>query len=206
MGWYDVFALTYDRQLEALYRPHRSALVETLAPERGARVLDVCCGTGQSFDALRAAVGDAGTIIGVDRSKGMLKRAQRRIARNEWSNVSVVRCDARALADDPTVRDAAPFDAVVCALGLSAIAEHEAVFEQAFGLLRSGGRFAILDVHAALRTRQTRMVELVARADLSREVWRALEAASEGFSHVVLEDADPRTFGGELYVACGHRP
>ena len=33
MGWYDVFALTYDRQLEALYRPHRSALVETLAPE-----------------------------------------------------------------------------------------------------------------------------------------------------------------------------
>ena len=67
---------------------------------------------------------------------------------------------------------------------------------------RPGGRFVLFDVHAAERTKETRSVELVARADLSREVWRPLEARCADFSREGLP-ADPAPFGGGLYGASG---
>ncbi|PAP76522.1 hypothetical protein [Rubrivirga marina] len=58
---------------------------------------------------------------------------------------------------------------------------------------------------AAERTPTTRSVELVARADLSRQTWRPLAEATVDFERVLLP-ADPKAFGGELYVASGTRP
>src|SRR5690606_28301657 len=87
--WYDVFSLFYDRALEALYAPFRPAAVEALRLSEGARVLDLPCGTGQSFEMLVPAVGPTGTVLGVDRSSGMLRRARRRVSRAGWNNVTL---------------------------------------------------------------------------------------------------------------------
>mgnify|MGYP006190788061 CR=1 FL=1 len=97
------------------------------------------------------------------------------------------------------------FDGVVCTLGLSAMPAWEAAFGHAFDLLRPGGRFVILDVHADARTLQTRLVELTARADLAREVWRPLERRCEDFRMDDLA-APAGVFGGRLFVASGTRP
>jgi ubiquinone/menaquinone biosynthesis C-methylase UbiE len=170
----------------------------------GACVLDLPCGTGQSFDLLVPAVGPAGAVLGMDRSGGMLRRARRRAERAEWDNVtlrkaSAAEVDAELLAGAVARPDV---DGVLCALGLTALPEWEAAFETLFSLLRPGGRFVLFDVYAPERTREARSVELVARADLSREAWRPLAARCDDFERLVLP-ADAKTFGGELYVASG---
>ena len=198
--WYDLFSLFYDRALEDLYAPFRPAAVEALRLTEGARVLDLPCGTGQSLDLLVPAVGPSGTVIGVDASRGMLRRAQRRVDRAGWGTVSLVH--ATAAEAGPARLGVEGVDGVLCALGLTALPDWEAAFERLFEMLRPGGRFVLFDVHAAERTKETRSVELVARADLSREVWRPLEARCADFSREVLP-ADPAQFGGDLYVASG---
>ncbi|PAP79432.1 hypothetical protein B1759_13985 [Rubrivirga sp. SAORIC476] len=198
--WYDLFSLVYDRALEDLYAPFRPAAVEALHLTEGARVLDLPCGTGQSFDLLVPAVGPSGTVIGVDASRGMQRRAQRRVDRAGWDTVSLVHADAAEAG--PARLGVEGVDGVLCALGLTALPDWEAAFERLFEMLRPGGRFVLFDVHAAERTKETRSVELVARADLSREVWRPLEARCADFSREVLP-ADPAQFGGDLYVASG---
>jgi ubiquinone/menaquinone biosynthesis C-methylase UbiE len=202
--WYDAFSLVYDRALEDLYAPFRPAAVEALRLGEGATVLDVPCGTGQSLDLLVPAVGPAGRVVGVDRSGGMLRRARRRTARAGWDNValrqaSVAEVDADWLSD---VLGRPEVDGVLCALGLTALPRWEGAFEGLWSLLRPGGRFVLFDVYAAERTRESRTVEAVAQADLSREAWRPLEARSDDFERRVLP-AEARTLGGELYVASG---
>ena len=81
----------------------------------------------------------------------------------------------------------------------------EAALTRSFDLLRPGRRCAILDVHPADRIRQARPVELIARADLSREVWRPLERRCPDY-RLDLLDAPPQTFGGCLCVAGGTKP
>lgn len=202
--WYDLFSLFYDRALEDLYAPFRPVAIEALRLFDGARVLDLPCGTGQSFDGLVPAVGPTGSVLGVDRSSGMLRRAQRRIAREGWENVVLRRApaaevDADLLVDALGVPEV---DGVLCALGLTALQEWEEAFERMFLLLRPGGRFVLFDVYAPERTREARSVELVARADLSREAWHLLADRCSDFEREVLP-ADVKMFGGELYVASG---
>ncbi len=93
-------------------------------------------------------------------------------------------------------------DGVLCALGLTALPDWEAAFTRLFSLLRPRGRFVLFDAFAAAKTFETRSVELVARAELSREVWRPLEAQCADFQRTVLP-ADVKKFGGELFVASG---
>lgn len=202
--WYDLFSLLYDRALEDLYAPLRPAAVEALRLSDGVTILDLPCGTGQDLDLLVPAVGSTGAVLGVDRSGGMLRKARQRAARAGWDNVTfrqstAADVDADLLADTLGMSEV---DGVLCALGLTVLPQWEASFEGLFSLLRPGGRFVLFDVYAPERTRETRSVEFVARADLSRTVWRPLAARSDDFERKVLP-ADMRKFGGELYVASG---
>jgi demethylmenaquinone methyltransferase/2-methoxy-6-polyprenyl-1,4-benzoquinol methylase len=202
--WYDVFARFYDRSLETLYRAARQEAVAALAPTRGALVLDLACGTGQNLDLLVAAAGPEGRVVGVDLSEGMLRQARRRVACAGWTNVALVRSDVHAFDSAALERASGrrAADAVLCTLGFTAFPDWEVAFHRSFALLRPGGRYAIMDVHAEARTFQTRMAELVARADLSRAVWHPLAAAVEDFERRDLP-GDPAKLGGRLYVAAG---
>lgn len=202
--WYDLFSLVYDRALEDLYAPFRPAAIEALRLGRGDRVLDVPCGTGQSFDLVAPLVGPTGGVLGVDRSRGMLRQARRRAERAGWAHVALRQTAAGEVDADLVAGAIGPgaVDGVLCALGPTALPAWEATFERLFGLLRPGGRFVLFDVYAAAPTRASRSVELVARADLSRAGWRPLAARCADAERTVLP-ADPETFGGELYVAAG---
>jgi demethylmenaquinone methyltransferase/2-methoxy-6-polyprenyl-1,4-benzoquinol methylase len=207
MSWYDVFARFYDRSLEELYRAAREETVSALAPGHGALVLDLACGTGQNLELLVDAVGPEGSVVGVDLSEGMLRRAEQRVARAGWTNVTLVRGDVHAFDADALERASGrrAADAVLCTLGLTAFPDWEGAFGRSFALLRPGGRYAIMDVHAEPRTFQARLVEWIAQADLSREVWEPLAAAAEDFARRDLP-GDPAKLGGRLYVAAGTKP
>jgi len=54
-------------------------------------ILDMCCGTGNSTFAIRKNVGINAKIIGVDLSRGRIKRAN---IKNTWTNLFFLKADA----------------------------------------------------------------------------------------------------------------
>ncbi len=78
----------------------RERAVGTLSLSAGETVLDVGCGTGANFPYLRAQVGPAGTVVGIDLADRMVRRARTRARRSGWENVHVLRGDAGHLPVD----------------------------------------------------------------------------------------------------------
>ncbi len=206
MGWYDFFSGFYDRSLEALYADARVAAATALRLAPGHRVLDLPCGTGQSFDVLAPAVGDEGVVLGADLSEGMLRKANGRIETKGWANVHTMQLDVyaatrAALAE--LMGDDGP-DRILVFLGLTALDRYEEAFAKLWDLLADGGRMVIVDVFAEELGMQGRMVNLVARADIRRRVWEPMAAIADGFVREPLPDK--RQYGGTLYVASGDKP
>ncbi|HMN81993.1 MAG TPA: class I SAM-dependent methyltransferase [Burkholderiaceae bacterium] len=79
----------YDLEL-LLFEPLRGIAIERLRLRRGDTVIDVGCGTGLSFEKLRAGVGAQGRIIGIEQSPDMLALARDRVRRNHWRNVTLI--------------------------------------------------------------------------------------------------------------------
>ncbi len=101
--------------------------------EPGARVLDVCCGTG---DLALAAHAEGGRVTGLDFSEPMLERARRKSSEVEW-----VRGDLLELPFED-----ASFDAVTVGFGVRHVEELGAALRELRRVLRSGGRLAVLDL------------------------------------------------------------
>ena len=104
-----------------------------LEPESGAAVLDVACGTGR---ITRRVAPDAGTVVGVDISAGMLERARRYAAREGVENATFARMSA-----DELWFDADAFDRVSCCWALHIFPDVDAVLDEIRRVLRPGGRF-----------------------------------------------------------------
>jgi precorrin-6B methylase 2 len=83
----------YDLELIA-FEPVRGAAIESLDLHAGASVLDVGCGTGLSFEALKQRIGPAGRIVGIDPSPEMLAQARQRIRRHRWGGIVLMEATA----------------------------------------------------------------------------------------------------------------
>jgi demethylmenaquinone methyltransferase/2-methoxy-6-polyprenyl-1,4-benzoquinol methylase len=121
-------------------RALRAAALDALALDSGETVLDVGCGPGPNFPALRDRVGGSGRVLGVDVSQGMVARARGRVADAGWRNVHPVRADAAALP----LPDGA-LDAAYATLSLSAVPDLDGTLAELRRTLRPGGRLAVFD-------------------------------------------------------------
>jgi arsenite methyltransferase len=88
--------------------PIRERTVAALQLQPGQRVLDVGCGTGLSLPLLRAGVGEAGRVYGIDQSPEMLAVARRRVDEHGWGNVQLMEAAAQCV-DLPEPMDALLF-------------------------------------------------------------------------------------------------
>lgn len=71
-------------------KPVRQKAVELLNLKHGDSVLDVGCGPGGSFPFLVGAVGESGSVVGVEISPEHSESARNRIKSNGWNNVEVI--------------------------------------------------------------------------------------------------------------------
>jgi demethylmenaquinone methyltransferase/2-methoxy-6-polyprenyl-1,4-benzoquinol methylase len=101
-------ARVYDRLIAAPTVRLRREAVRRLALAPGNGVLDLGCGTGLSLPLLRAAVGDAGLVYGVELSPDMLATARTKVAAAGWANVRLIEANAETFEIDQQV------DAILC--------------------------------------------------------------------------------------------
>ncbi|MFB6141366.1 MAG: trans-aconitate 2-methyltransferase [Halosimplex sp.] len=109
-----------------------ASVVDLLDSKRGERVLDLGCGTGHLTADIGEAVGESGTVLGVDASPEMIERA-----RETYPGLRFAVGDARELSPDGA------FDAVFSNAALHWIpaADQSAVAERVADSLAPGGRF-----------------------------------------------------------------
>jgi len=109
--------------------------------EPGERVLDL--GSGAGTDSLIAAqmVGEDGSVTGVDMTPEMLAKARQAAADMGVRNVAFVEAEAERL---PFPDES--FDVVISNGVIDLIPDKDAVFDELFRVLRSGGRMQIADV------------------------------------------------------------
>lgn len=155
---FDRAALSYDRLtgLNPGYARHLRLSAERLRIPDGGRVLDLCCGTGISTEAI-LAVAPSADVTGLDGSEGMLDHARRKELRARF-----VQGDAMDAAAAPGVEG--PYDAILMAYGIRNMADPDACLARLLPLLRPGGAVAF---H-----------EYSVRDDLAaRLVWNAVSTA-----------------------------
>jgi ubiquinone/menaquinone biosynthesis C-methylase UbiE len=206
MSWYDVFARFYDASLEAVYAEHRGLAAEALALEPGLTVLDLPCGTGQSFPALAHGLRGNGTIVGCELSAGMLQKAAARGAGFAGVQLVTAPLDVQALAPQALqeVTGRAQVDRLHVFLGMSVFPAMDLAFDRLWSVLAPGGRAVIVDVHAERLGLQGWMVNRIARADIRRRFWEPLQARASDFE---LRDLPFRSqHGGQIKLATATKP
>jgi len=105
-----------------------------------ARILDLCCGTGDMTFALRRMGNSASRILGTDFSHAMLQRALSKSAGSRTPAPGWIEADALSLpfAD-------CSFDLVTSAFGFRNLADYDAGLREIMRVLRPGGECGILD-------------------------------------------------------------
>lgn len=206
MGFYDLFSSFYDASLERLYAEQRRLAAEALALEPAAIVLDVPCGTGQSFDVIAPKLGSEGRLLGLDRSEGMLRRAETRARSRGLDAVCCVHGDAATVSlgqlEAAAGRPVLPTRLHVF-LGMSVFPEMDRTFEHLWSLLAPGGLCVVVDVHADKLGLQGWLVNQLARADIRRCFWEPLERVATSFErHPLPYD---RQHGGQISLAVGRK-
>ena len=121
----------------------RRRAIRLLAPPRGGRVLDCCCGTGDLvFGLLRSD--PALDVTGIDFCRPMLDRAQERSARKPRRVAHFVEGDVMALPFEESA-----FDGATMGFSLRNVVDVDATLREILRVLKPGARFVSLDVTKA---------------------------------------------------------
>lgn len=144
--------------------------------QAGQTVLDL--GAGAGFDAFIAAraVGPTGRVIGVDMTPEMVAKARANAKKGGYTQVDfrLGQLEALPVAD-------ASVDVIISNCVINLCPDKRPVYQEAFRVLRPGGRLAVSDV--------------VAREELSDEVKRDLALHSGCLAGATLQDDLQRILG-----------
>ena len=166
------------------------------ALDEGEDVLDL--GSGGGFDCFLAApeVGPSGHVVGVDMTPEMVERARENAVENDAANVEFRLGEIEHL---PVADESVDVVLSNCVVNLSP--DKPQVFQEAFRVLRPGGRLAISDVvatseiPAAHRGDPDSLAACVAGASPVADLETML--ADAGFVDVSVEREDGEPFGGD---------
>ena len=163
---YAFWAPVYDFVFGAVFNRGRLAAIaaaEAACGPNGGRILEVGVGTGISLPSYARH----NTIVGVDLSEPMLRKAHERVAEHKLSNVeslSVMDAMNMALPDKS-------FDVVVAQFVITAVPNPEATLDEFARVIKPGGEIVLVN-HIGAETGPRRVFELCF-APLARQLgWR----------------------------------
>jgi len=136
-GHYDVLNHVLSFNLDRGWRARLVDRVADVAERPGARVLDLCCGTGDVLLSMEARRGAA--VFGSDFCHPMLIEAQRKISARRMRS-RLFEADALAL---PIAGDS--LDLITVAFGFRNLANYRSGFAELARVLKPGGVLAILE-------------------------------------------------------------
>src|ERR1039457_3690325 len=135
---YDLLNHVLSFNIDRLWWWRTARRFEAILKRPGARVLDLCCGTGDMTFALRRRAGAADAqILGADFSHAMLQRAS---AKGNGTTLRWIEADALRLPFPGQ-----HFDLVTSAFGFRNLADYDAGLREIARVLRPGGQCGILD-------------------------------------------------------------
>jgi demethylmenaquinone methyltransferase / 2-methoxy-6-polyprenyl-1,4-benzoquinol methylase len=135
---YDLANHLLSFNIDRHWRNHTVHRVRNVLEKPGARVLDLCCGTGDLMLALRRKRA-GGPVFGSDFCHPMLVSAKEKAARQQ-AGTPLFEADALALP----LRNAS-FDLIAVAFGFRNLANYDAGLAEMRRVLRAGGVAAILE-------------------------------------------------------------
>ena len=158
--------------------------------KEGETVLDL--GSGAGFDCFLAAnkVGDKGKVIGVDMTPEMIEKARQNAKKGSYENVEFRLGEIENL---PAANDSV--DVVISNCVINLAPNKSRVFNEAFRVLRPGGRFMISDMvltkelPSAIKESVEAYVGCVAGAIKKEEYLEAIRSA--GFCEIQVVDEVP---------------
>jgi demethylmenaquinone methyltransferase/2-methoxy-6-polyprenyl-1,4-benzoquinol methylase len=136
-GRYDLLNHVLSFNLDKRWRARTVERVSPILMRPDARVLDLCCGTGDVMIALEKRRGAA--VLGSDFCHPMLVEAQRKLGRGAMGS-KLFEADAMSLP----VRDAS-VDLITVAFGFRNLANYRRGLEEFLRVLKPGGVAAILE-------------------------------------------------------------
>jgi len=190
-----------------LHRHWKRVVLSRLAPRRGERFVDLCCGTGDLALLLAAAVRPGGEVLGLDAAAAPLALARQRSNAQPWLPVRWLQGDALATGLLNHWADGASM-----AYGLRNLADPAAGLVELRRVLRPGGRAVVLDfnrppsgavVAGFQRGYLRRVVVPAARVFALEEHYAYLEASLERFPSAVEQENLASAAG---FRSVRHRP
>jgi phosphatidylethanolamine/phosphatidyl-N-methylethanolamine N-methyltransferase len=126
----------YDHSFGRVFQPRITRVVRSLGIPPGARVLEIGCGTGISFEAYPPH----SRVVGIDLADDMLERARRRIAANGWAHIRVERGDALKLEFPES-----SFDFVMAFHVISVVPDPRRMMAETQRVCRDGGTIVVIN-------------------------------------------------------------
>lgn len=120
------------------YNAHN--LVDNVKPNNGNKVLDIGTGTGIAAFHAASYVGEEGSVIGIDISKGMISEANKRLKDSVFNNIKFEVADGENLSFDSN-----QFDYIFCASAFFWIVDKEKTLAHWLNFLKPGG---VIGFHA----------------------------------------------------------
>jgi ubiquinone/menaquinone biosynthesis C-methylase UbiE len=135
---YNAAADFYDDPANSFWARFGRRTIERLRLKRGAKVLDVCCGSGASAIPAARAVGPEGFVVGVDLAEGLLDIARKKASACGLQNVEFRTGDMLDLG-----LAASEFDTAVCVFGIFFVPDMTAAARELWKVVRPGGKLAV---------------------------------------------------------------
>jgi ubiquinone/menaquinone biosynthesis C-methylase UbiE len=135
---YNAAADYYDDPANSFWERFGRATVERLQLPLGARVLDVCCGSGASALPAAEIVGPQGFVLGIDLAANLLELARTKAAKRGLMNTQFRVGDLLDMHLSDT-----QFDAVICVFGIFFIPDMPAAVRALWHAVRPGGKLAV---------------------------------------------------------------
>jgi ubiquinone/menaquinone biosynthesis C-methylase UbiE len=135
---YNAAADSYDDAANSFWHRFGRKTIERLDLQRGAAVLDVCCGSGASAIPAAQTVGPQGRVLGIDLAESLLAIARAKAKLQGLENVEFRTGDMLDLG-----LPEASFDAVVCVFGIFFVPDMASAVRALWKLVKPGGKLAI---------------------------------------------------------------